>query len=229
MSFEQFQYLCDDKGFGDVEEEELGAAFVRMSGTAPGIQYSQFLDWWKMQDDRQRSLRFRSQEEKEEVQRAKKSFFQGTGGCAKMSRHDFQIKCYHAGYCLSEEELNEAFNELDKDGSGSIDFPEYLRWRQADNRFAHLLHDASDEHSEYIHQVGEFFRAYDSELKGHLSVEQFRPLYESLVEQGEVQECYEKVIEQVDTNGDGQVSLNEFIKWYAETWETAEESEEDPS
>ena len=31
---------------------------------------------------------------KEEVQRAKKSFFQGTGGCAKMSRHDFQIKCF---------------------------------------------------------------------------------------------------------------------------------------
>lgn len=163
------------------------------------------------------------------VQRAKKSFFQGTGGCTRMTRDDFQLKCYHAGYCLSEEELEEAFRELDKDGSGEIDFPEYLRWRQGDNRFAHLLHDASDEHSDYIRQVGDFFRGYDWELKGYLSVEAFRPLYDILVEQGEVTECYEKVIEQVDTNGDGQVSLNEFIKWYAETWESTAEDEEDPS
>lgn len=225
MSFEQFQYLCEDKGFGGIEEEELGAAFVRMSGKSKGIQYPEFLDWWKTQDDRQTGLRFRSEEEKEMVQRAKKSFFQGTGGCTRMTRDDFQLKCYHAGYCLSEEELEEAFRELDKDGSGEIDFPEYLRWRQGDNRFAHLLHDASDEHSDYIRQVGDFFRGYDWELKGYLSVEAFRPLYDILVEQGEVTECYEKVIEQVDTNGDGQVSLNEFIKWYAETWESTAEDE----
>ncbi|CAK9098384.1 unnamed protein product [Durusdinium trenchii] len=225
MSFEQFQLMCEDKGFGDLEEEEVAAAFVRMSGAKIGIDYTTFLDWRKTQDDRQSGLRFRSEEEKEMVHRAKKSFFAGTGGCTRMTKEDFQLKCYFAGYCLSQEELEEAFRELDKDGSGYIDFPEYLRWRQGDNRFAHLFHDASDEHSEYIRQVGDFFRAYDEELKGQLSVEQFRPLYESLVEQGEVSECFENVIQQVDTNGDGQVSLNEFIKWYAETWETNEDSD----
>ena len=28
-----------------------------------------------------------------------------------------------------------------------------------------------------------------------------------------------QVIHEVDSNGDGSVSLNEFIKWYATTWE----------
>eukprot|EP00913_Durusdinium_trenchii_P032406 g30342.t1 len=214
MSFEQFQLMCEDKGFGDLEEEEVAAAFVRMSGAKIGIDYTTFLDWWKTQDDRQSGLRFRSEEEKEMVHRAKKSFFAGTGGCTRMTKEDFQLKCYFAGYCLSQEESSVARDSRD-------------------NRFAHLFHDASDEHSEYIRQVGDFFRAYDEELKGQLSVEQFRPLYESLVEQGEVPLLrgfnarlgFENVIQQVDTNGDGQVSLNEFIKWYAETWETNEDSD----
>ena len=37
-----------------------------------------------------------------------------------------------------------------------------------------------------------------------------------------------KVILEVDSNSDGCVSLNEFIKWYATTWEDPVESDEDP-
>ena len=41
----------------------MAAAYVRMSGKKDGIEYSAFLDWWKMQDDRHTGLRFRSDEE----------------------------------------------------------------------------------------------------------------------------------------------------------------------
>ncbi|CAE6923180.1 CCM1 [Symbiodinium natans] len=233
MAFEQFQSMCADKGFcEDVEDEEMAAAFVRMSGEPAatkvsaafesGIEYSEFLAWWKLQDERQKGLKFKSTEEKEFVQRVKKSFFQGTGGCARL------VRLVGPALNMRVEQLRaQAFAGLDKDGSGYIDFPEYLRWRQEDDRFSHLLHDASDQHSQYIHQVGEFFRAYDEELTGQLSIEQFRPLYDSLVEQGEVQEAFDKVLQEVDSNSDGSVSLNEFIKWYATTWEDPVESEED--
>ncbi|CAJ1430240.1 unnamed protein product [Effrenium voratum] len=231
MSFAQFRSMCQDKGFDCEDEEELAAAFVRMSGDRGTLLYSDFLSWWKNQDERQDSLRYSSSEERDLVVKIKKSFFQGTGGGTRMNIEDFNLKCYRAGYCLSEEELQEAFSQLDKDGSGYIDFPEYLRWRREDDRFAHLLHDASDQHAEYIRQVGDFFRAYDNESKGQLSVKQFQPLYESLVEQGEVSAPFETVIQEVDTNSDGQVSFNEFVKWYAETWEApeaiSEESEEE--
>ena len=36
-----------------------------------------------------------------------------------------------------------------------------------------------------------------------------------------------QVIKEVDSNGDGSVSLNEFIKWYATTWEDPVDSEEE--
>eukprot|EP00929_Paragymnodinium_shiwhaense_P031771 TRINITY_DN17731_c0_g2_i5.p1 TRINITY_DN17731_c0_g2~~TRINITY_DN17731_c0_g2_i5.p1 ORF type:complete len:260 (+),score=69.23 TRINITY_DN17731_c0_g2_i5:95-874(+) len=223
MTAEQLKRLCKDKDF-DCEEVELDAAFVRMDADETGfIEYPEFLEWWKKQDeygDRMEALRYQSPEEKHRVQRARSSFLAITGGLNFMTREQFQ------GYCLSEWELDDAMQELDKDGSGYVEFNEYLRWRVKDDRFAHLQHkDDEDEQSAYIHQVVEFFRQYDAELKGFLTVEQFSPLYDSLVEAGDVTAPLEECLAQVDSNGDRQVSLNEFIKWYATAYQEEEEGE----
>lgn len=227
MTCKQLQLMCKDKGFEDVEEDEVTAAFVRMSNDSGFVGYDEFLSWWQLQDERQRGLRFKSEEERRCVEKIKQSFFVGTDGSDTMDKNAFQVKCYLAGYCLGEEELLDAFSLLDTDSSGFIDFPEYLRWRQQDNRFAHLV-DADEDRVEYLNQVGGFFRAFDHGLKGRLTLEQFRPLYDSLVDQGEVQESFENVIKEVNADRDGYVSLNAFVKWYAGTWESPETCEDAP-
>eukprot|EP00927_Polykrikos_kofoidii_P071385 TRINITY_DN67649_c0_g1_i1.p1 TRINITY_DN67649_c0_g1~~TRINITY_DN67649_c0_g1_i1.p1 ORF type:complete len:259 (-),score=59.52 TRINITY_DN67649_c0_g1_i1:143-919(-) len=217
MEVGHLKELCEDKGF-DIDETEIEAAFVRLDNDASGfIEYEEFLAWWKTQEmgsTRTSGLRYRSEEEKEIVGRAKKSFAVGCEGQLFMTPEQFRLKCYTKGFCLTDAELHEVFSALDKSGDGYIDFTEYYRWWSSDDRFTHLQHDENDEVSCYIQTVGEFFRAYDPDLTGYLGIEQFTPLFDSLVEAGEVDRSLEEVIAEVDANGDGRISLNEFLKWY---------------
>lgn len=229
MKLSQFKRMCLEKNYEDIEEQEIEAAFLRLNTSASGfISYVEYLAWWKtgIFDDSQRQecLKFQSLEEKDKVTRARASFMEGTGGFEAMTMEQFRLKCYVAGYCLTDEELEDAFLGIDKDGNGKVDFMEYLRWRLQDSRFAHLQSD--DDDAVYIHQIAEFFRMYDTNLKGFLSVQQFSPLYESLVGAGRVQASLKDVIQQLDTNGEDIVKLNDFVLWYAHSDAEAEEEPE---
>lgn len=217
MSADLFQKLCAQKlKYTDVEEDEFSATFVKLDSGGKGYLNSRdFNDWWKMQDDRHESLKFQTDEQRDQVRRIKKSFFQGTGGLGTMTPEQFRLKCYVSGYCLSDDELMEAFAELDKDNSGSVDFIEYFRWRTKEDRFAHLQHDEEyDNLAAYVHQIGDYFRLYDTELQGYLDRSHFEPLYDHLLEHGQVQEDITQVMQKVGTNSNGHVSFNDFIRWY---------------
>jgi Ca2+-binding EF-hand superfamily protein len=217
MSVDQFKKLCAVKlKYKDVEEDEFSATFVKMDSGGKGYLNSKdFIEWWKMQDMRYDCLKFQSEDQRDEVRRIKKSFFQGTGGLGTMTPEQFRLKCYISGYCLSDDELTEAFMELDKDNSGAVDFVEYLRWRVREDRFAHLQHDEEcDAIAAYVHQVGDYFRIYDTELKGHLDRNHFEPLYQHLAEHGQVDDDMTPVMRKIDPKGHGHVSFNDFIRWY---------------
>jgi len=229
MDISQFKAMCLEKNYEDVEEEEMEGAFVRLNTSGSGnITYNEYLVWWKtgVFDDNQRQvgLKFQSTEEREKVMKARCSFFQGTAGCEAMTQEQFRLKCYIAGYCLTDEELDEAFLSIDKDANGEVEFVEYLRWRLQDDRFGHLQSD--DENSAYIHQIADFFRTYDTNLKGYLSVEQFAPLYESLLGAGRIQAPITEVVDELDVDQTGSVKLNDFVLWYSQADCCAEEEGE---
>jgi len=214
---EQFERLCATRlKYTDVDDVEIAAAFVQLDSDNEGhLSLDKFQRWWKMNDGRHDNLKSASEDEKQEIERIRKSFFNSTGGFGHMTPEQFQMKCYVSGYCLSEQELAEAFDKLDKDNSGSVDFIEYFRWRRLDNRFEHLQHDDEDDAvAAYVHQVADYFRIYDTELKGFLDREHFEPLYQHLLEHDQVDQPIASVMEAVDSDNDGQVSLNEFIRWY---------------
>lgn len=221
MTVSQFKRMCEAQKYEDISEAEIDAAFVRLDKSETGyLPYEEFAEWWnaeasRAEADRELGLKFRDDSERRFVSSARKSFFVGTAGNDEMTADQFQVKCYLSGYCLSDEELEEAFSLLDKDGSGSIDFSEYLRWRKQDDRFQHLQFEDNDR-SEYVHTVGEFFRQYDTDLTGFLTIEQFTPLYESLLENGEVESSLEAALTEVDPESTGSISLNEFLKWYVQ-------------
>jgi len=212
-----FKQLCARKEYEDLTEEEIDAAFVRLDTDCSGyLEYDEFLQWWKVQDqchgDRQDELRFRSEEEKKKVHTACVSFLRGTGGEETMTPEQFRLKCYIAGYCLSDEELEDAFKHLDKENTGGVSFVDYLRWRKDDDRFAHLQHH--DDESAYFRQVIEFFRQYDTELKGYLDINQFSELYTSIVEAGWLTVPVENALRELGVMDGHVVKLNEFVRWY---------------
>jgi len=216
MSSAQFKMLCKVRlRYTDVNEDEFDATFLKLDVNGAGyLACDQFQEWWRMPDLRYDSLKCHSDDERTLLQTIRTSFFQGTGGHSTMTPEQFRLKCYISGYCLSDEELEEAFCELDKNNDGSVDFIEYLRWRVSADRFAHLQHDKSDAVSSWVHEIGDYFRMFDTELSGYLDQEHFEPLYQHLLENGQVQEDVVDVMKRLDQDGDGRVSLNEFILWY---------------
>jgi len=167
-----------------------------------------------LQDKRHDELRYRSEKERKRVLETRGSFFDGTGGLQTMTPNQFRLKCYMAGYFLNDEELDEAFRELDKTERGVVVFADYLRWRQREDRFAYFQqHDS--EYANYSRQIAEFFRQYDTSLTGYLSREQFAELYEALVEAGEVTAPLEEAFNDIDTDCEGIVQLHAFVAWYS--------------
>lgn len=261
MSAAQFRRVCRQKlDYTDVDNVDLDAAFVKINTSGIGfIRYDEFLEWWKLQDNRHVDALL-SPEERRSVRDAQSSFQAETGGASTMTKEQFKLQCYNAGYCLSDQELSKAFKELDSQGRGAIEFSDYLRWWRKDKRFGHLSQrprmsvkldvgqtadmrprfesvrdnedGASDSDSEEdtsldetgIHQVASYFRKYDSGLTGFLSVEQFNPLYENLLEVDAVSAPLEDVLRQIGGKAGAHcVSLNDFTKWYMQRRKSPEQ------
>lgn len=105
MHLPQFKQLCQDKSYDDVGEEEIEAAFLRLStGSFGYLTYAEFLVWWKsgVFDDTQRhnALKFRSQEEQDAVLKARSSFMEGTGGSDGMTKEQFRHQRTSLGTAL---------------------------------------------------------------------------------------------------------------------------------
>jgi Ca2+-binding EF-hand superfamily protein len=221
MTLDQFKQVCHEKAY-DVEEVELESAFVDLDVSGDGtIQYDEFKRWFAQKDfvdhdegmDGQEAMvHVKSDEDKEQMMKVKESFKNVAHGDRAITADELQILVYKQGYCLSDEEVETAMGEMDKDASGTIQFIEYLRWFKKDGRFEHLQKD-DDEWNRYAHTVTEYFRKYDSELSGYLSREQFGPLYTDLKTNFEMPEL-ETALNEIDCDHDQRISLNEFLRWY---------------
>lgn len=235
MAFHDLRSMCEEQGYDKVVAvEELAAAFNRLDTDGSGfIEMPEFMDWWRLEYmkqfpepeeeweepvsyQRSVALKYTSEGEKDKVSSARKRFLARLGTLSgRMTKEEFHIECYLSGYCLTEEELDEAFHAIDRSGSGYIDFSEYLHWYRGDERFTHLLHKQDDdEHTAFIRKVGEYFRHYDNDLSGYLDRAEFDTLYRDLVDQGFSANTLESALAEADVNGDGNVSLNEFIRWW---------------
>ncbi|ORY99233.1 calmodulin [Syncephalastrum racemosum] len=100
----------------------------------------------------------------------------------------------------TESELKDMIADADSDGSGTIDFEEFLAMM---SRKVDVQDDAR-----------EAFRLFDRDENGRISVTELRDVMQSV---GEVLsfEDLEKMIREADINGDGGVDYDEFAKMLA--------------
>ena len=103
----------------------------------------------------------------------------------------------------TEAELQEIISEVDIDGNGSIDFPEFLT----------IMARKMKENNNKDEEIHEIFKVFDKEGNGFISVAELSHVMISLGEEITEEEVKE-MIKEADIDGDGQVSYEDFKKFY---------------
>lgn len=101
----------------------------------------------------------------------------------------------------TDEELRDMINDADCNGNGTIEFPEFLEM------MAKKQAEGEDESAELIAA----FKVFDKDSNGTISPEELRQVMSSLGEQMTDEEI-DEMIKAADTDGDGQVNYEEFVK-----------------
>ncbi|KAG6414006.1 hypothetical protein SASPL_126722 [Salvia splendens] len=117
----------------------------------------------------------------------------------------------------TEAELQDMINEVDADGNGTIDFPEFL------NLMARKMKDTDSEE-----ELKEAFRVFDKDQNGFISAAELRHVMTNLGEKLTDEEV-DEMIREADVDGDGQINYEEFVKVMMANWDIWFESSKGPS
>mmetsp|Transcript_14877 Transcript_14877/g.41424 ORF Transcript_14877/g.41424 Transcript_14877/m.41424 type:complete len:199 (+) Transcript_14877:165-761(+) len=100
----------------------------------------------------------------------------------------------------TEAELMDMIQEIDADGSGNIDFPEFL------TMMARKMKDTDSED-----EILEAFKVFDKDGNGFISAAELRHIMTNLGEKLSDEEV-DEMIREADIDGDGQINYEEFVK-----------------
>merc|ERR1711924_557064 len=96
--------------------------------------------------------------------------------------------------------LQDMINEVDADGNGTIDFPEFC------TLMARKMKDTDTEE-----ELIEAFRVFDKDGNGFISAAELRHIMTNLGEKLTDEEG-DEMIREADIDGDGQINYEEFVK-----------------
>ena len=105
----------------------------------------------------------------------------------------------------SQAELQALIDEVDVDGSGTVDFPEYLAM------MARKMKDTGTER-----EIKAAFNVFDKDGNGFIGASELREVMKSMGEKCSMAEA-EEMIREADQDGDGHVSYEEFLKMMTTT------------
>lgn len=100
----------------------------------------------------------------------------------------------------TEAELQDMVNEVDADGNGTIDFPEFL------TMMARKMKDTDSEE-----EIKEAFKVFDKDGNGYISAAELRHVMTNLGEKLSDAEV-DEMIREADVDGDGQINYEEFVR-----------------
>jgi centrin-1 len=137
-----------------------------------------------------------TEDEIEEIKEAFDLF--DTDGSGTIDPRELKAAMQSLGFEAKNATIYQMVSDLDKDGSGAIDFDEFLDMMTA--RMSDK--DTKDD-------IAKVFRLFDDDKTGYISIKNLRRVAKELGETMTDEELME-MIERADSDGDGQVSLEDF-------------------
>jgi len=99
----------------------------------------------------------------------------------------------------TDEEVEDMIKEADEDGNGTIDFAEFIKMMPTQER-------DDDAEAEML----EAFRVFDTDGNGSITADELRQIFLNLGEKLTEEEIAD-MIEEADTDGDGEINYQEFV------------------
>ena len=137
-----------------------------------------------------------SEEEIEEIREAFNLF--DTDGSGTIDPKELKAAMQSLGFEAKNQTIYQMIGDIDKDGSGSIDFEEFLDMMTA---------KMSDKDTR--EDIQKVFNLFDDDQSGHISLRNLKRVAKELGETMSDAELME-MIERADTDGDGEISPEEF-------------------
>jgi calcium-dependent protein kinase len=98
-----------------------------------------------------------------------------------------------------EEDVEQIYKNIDMDNNGYIEYEEFVRAAVSKERFI----------NENVLKFA--FRYFDKDGSGEITFDEIEDIFkESVTDKSKVHESLKKIVDEVDTNGDGIISFSEF-------------------
>jgi calmodulin len=121
-------------------------------------------------------------------------------GTGEIPTSQLGIVMKNLGHNLKPEQLEECIEAVDGDGSGSVDFDEFLAL------MAKKTKEAEDEQ-----ELREAFRVFDKNNRGVIDVADLKIIFNAL-DPDMPEDEIDQIIQEVDEDGSGTVDFEEFLK-----------------
>ncbi|XP_026402123.1 caltractin-like isoform X1 [Papaver somniferum] len=144
-----------------------------------------------------------SQQKRQEIREAFELF--DTDGSGTIDAKELNVAMRALGFEMTEEQITQMIADVDKDGSGAIDFDE----------FVHMMTDKMGER-DTKEELMKAFRIIDQDENGKISASDIQRIAKDLGESFTDREI-QQMIDEADKDGDGEVNSEEFIRMMRKT------------
>jgi len=130
-----------------------------------------------------------------------------------IDRQEFGELCYSLGHFLTIREADIAYLTIDESGQGKVRYPEFAKWWASTDRFQKLQLD--DKKLAKIEKLVEYFKKLDVTRCGVLKKPDFQKFHADMEKAGMTNHSFDAMFAELDIDGNGEVSFNEFVDWFA--------------
>ena len=232
LDHEEVRILCE--AFGVNDEDDMEDAIAEMDADLDGeISLREYMKWWRANVNGKTFAKSRDgigeggrrlfstlkQGLWGEEANARNAFKDADADCSGLLDHDEMRALAMTFGITDEDQLDAAIEEMDEDLNGEISLKEFLAWwkksvHKAEGFFSLLKKGLTGPEAEARNEARNAFLAADADGNGTLDHDEIMALAMTFGINDQVQ--LEQAIAEMDTDNDGEVSLQEFMIWFRE-------------